>query len=596
MPYPDMPAPISMSQKEQQRPQHGLSRPWQRVVVRGGIILGLLWSILALSGSHHGLDMQHLQTLWRHPSELSWSDLGLSPSMRRYVSFDLESPVPTFVQSDARCEPGYIFFTPGGQSPMILDSHGDLVWTVHSSAATQNFRVQRYRQQDYLTYWAGKPFGPGYYYMLDSSYNERYVVSPVGDIYGHPHDFTITNRDTALITAHDKRRADLSSVGGPQDGWIFDGVFQEIDIASGELIFEWRSSQHVPIAHSYKKFEHGEGTEHHPFDYFHINNVDQDVEGNYIISAGHTHAVSCIERSTGEVLWNLGGKGNSFRDLGERPMVQFKWPHEARWHDNDTLTVLESDGDHHPHNPPTESRGMLIQLDVPNGVANVRQTFTNPGRKTRFQGNMQLLEDTGNVFVGWGGHAGYSEFGADGTALCEVRFSKSHISSNGHGGPSQISKGPWIGKPLTQPVALVAAGKIFVHWNGATEVAEWQLQAQLHPTQDGSIADALSDAGEFHGIQRVQKTGFETAIDTRLVDRNTKFRIVALDRKGNELGYTNVLELKAPWADATGLSRLQLGVVAGVCLVGGVMTVMSTLHLRSKRSRWSEVVRRDEKR
>lgn len=370
-------------------------------------------------------------------------------------------------------------------------------------------------------------------------------------------------------------------------------MFQEIDIASGKLIFEWRASQHVPVAHTYKRFQKGEGTEHHPFDYFHINNVDQDSAGNYIISAGHTHAVSCIERSTGEVLWNLGGKGNSFMDFGERPLVQFKWPHEARWHDNDTLTVLESDGDHHPRSQPTESRGMLIQLDVPKRFAKVRQTYSNPeGMKTRFQGNMQLLEDTSNVFVGWGGDAGYSEFSADGTALCDVRFSKSHLLGSKHGGPSQISKGPWTGKPLTKPVVLVTGGKIFVHWNGATEVAEWQLQAQLHSSQD----DALSKSPDFHGVARFQKTGFETAIDTQLFDRDTKFRIAALDRRGNELGYSTVFELKASWVDATGLSRSQLSVVAGVCLVGGVMTVVSTLHLRSKRRRWSDEVRRDVKR
>jgi hypothetical protein len=164
-----MTAPTYLSQKGpvQPQPPHGLPRPWHRVVLRGGIIIGFLLSILFLTrGRHHGLDMQRLQALWRHPSELSWSDLGLSSSMRRYVSSDLESPLPESLRSDARCEPGYIFFTPGGHSPMILDNHGDLVWTAQSSAATQNFRVQRYRQQDYLTYWVGKPFGPGYYYMV----------------------------------------------------------------------------------------------------------------------------------------------------------------------------------------------------------------------------------------------------------------------------------------------------------------------------------------------------------------------------------------------------------------------------------------------
>lgn len=161
-----MAAPTPLSQKglevvgHLQHP-HNLTKPWQRVVARGALVACLLWFTSTLLRGHHGLE-----TIWKHPSELAWSDLGLWPSMRRYASLDLQMPAPKFLRSDARCEPGYIFVAPGGLSPMILDSRGDLVWTARSSAATENFRVQKYRGQDYLTYWLGEPFGPGYYYMV----------------------------------------------------------------------------------------------------------------------------------------------------------------------------------------------------------------------------------------------------------------------------------------------------------------------------------------------------------------------------------------------------------------------------------------------
>ncbi|KAH8697904.1 ASST-domain-containing protein [Talaromyces proteolyticus] len=503
----------------------------------------------------------------------------------------MESPIFESVRSDARCESGYVFLTPDGHTPMILDNQGELVWTARSSAPIQNFRVQKYRGQDYLTYWSGKPFGRGYYYMLDSSYNERYVVSPVGDIYGHPHDFIITSRGTALITAHDKRPADLSSVGGPKNGWIFDGVFQEINIASGNLVFEWRASEHVPIAHTYKRLEASEGTLHHPFDYFHINNVDQDTLGNYIISAGHTQAVSCIEKETGNVLWNMGGKANSFKDPAERPMVQFHWPHEARWYGNDTLTVLESDGEHYPGSPPTQNRGMLISVDVSRGLATKQHIYTNPkGTETCFEGNMQLLEDTGNAFVGWGGRAGYSEFSTEGKLLCDVRFGESRFFRERRGGPSRVFKGSWVGTPLTKPAARVVGRSIFVNWNGATEVAQWQLQAQLHSS---GIIKNNDQSGEgmreeiFHGIARFEKTGFETTIATPLLDQDTKFRLVALDRKGVELGHTDILDLRASLVTTSGLSHAQLYVLIALCSVGGMMTVLTTLHLRANYRRQS---------
>lgn len=68
------------------------------------------------------------------------------------------------------------------------------------------------------------------------------MISPVGNMDGDLHDFVITANDTALVTIYDPIPADLSSVGGPELGWLYDGVFQEIDIATGKLLFEWRAS------------------------------------------------------------------------------------------------------------------------------------------------------------------------------------------------------------------------------------------------------------------------------------------------------------------------------------------------------------------
>lgn len=41
---------------------------------------------------------------------------------------------------------------------------------------------------------------------------------------------------------------DLSSLGGPSSGgFAFDCVIQEVDIATGELLFQWRSMDHIPV-------------------------------------------------------------------------------------------------------------------------------------------------------------------------------------------------------------------------------------------------------------------------------------------------------------------------------------------------------------
>jgi hypothetical protein len=107
-----------------------------------------------------------------------WYDIGifgLYPT-QSYASFDLESPSVNVLQWDSRCDDGYIFFAPRGRlvaspGPVILDSRGNLVWIEKRFGQATDVRVQRYKGQDYLTFWAGrddKTHGYGVYYMVRS--------------------------------------------------------------------------------------------------------------------------------------------------------------------------------------------------------------------------------------------------------------------------------------------------------------------------------------------------------------------------------------------------------------------------------------------
>ncbi len=64
---------------------------------------------------------------------------------------------------------------------------------------------------------------------------------------GDHHEFLITPEDTALFTIYHKVPMDLSSVGGPKEGTVLDGIVQEVDIETGEVLFEWHSLDHVGL-------------------------------------------------------------------------------------------------------------------------------------------------------------------------------------------------------------------------------------------------------------------------------------------------------------------------------------------------------------
>lgn len=94
---------------------------------------------------------------------------------RRYVSFSLASPRSSVVKWDDSCDTGLVMLDLHGgyvssEGPMILDMRGELVWITDSYGLATNLKVQRYRGEDFLTFWAGKKsttaFGRGKYYMV----------------------------------------------------------------------------------------------------------------------------------------------------------------------------------------------------------------------------------------------------------------------------------------------------------------------------------------------------------------------------------------------------------------------------------------------
>ncbi|HEX3623409.1 MAG TPA: hypothetical protein VHT97_13935, partial [Acidimicrobiales bacterium] len=129
--------------------------------------------------------------------------------------------------------------------------------------------------------------------------------------------------------------------------------------------------------------------------------------------------------------------------------------------------------------------------------------------------------ENGNVFVGWGFLPYFSEFTRDGRLLFDGRFS-------GGGQSYRAFRFPWAGQPTEPPATAleVAPGglaTVYASWNGATEVAQWQVLA-------GPTADALAP------VATAPRSGFETAIALGAVPGY--YAATALSRSGAELATT----------------------------------------------------------
>ncbi|MDQ4062886.1 MAG: arylsulfotransferase family protein, partial [Actinomycetota bacterium] len=215
---------------------------------------------------------------------------------------DLSPPVIEVTTPARDTAPGYVFVAPknGPQehSPaqdgaMIVDNSGQPVWfrpLQNEDKDTFDFKVQTYRGEPVLTFWEGAHtgFGLGEYVILDRSYREVRRVRAGNGYRGDHHEFLITPQDTALLTIYALTPADLSSVGGPKDGVVLDGIVQEVDIESGEVLFEWHSLDHVGLEESYTKAPKNPKS---LFDYFHINSIEVDDDSNLLVSSRTTSTV-----------------------------------------------------------------------------------------------------------------------------------------------------------------------------------------------------------------------------------------------------------------------------------------------------------------
>ncbi len=441
------------------------------------------------------------------------------PSQHFHSRPDLRPPrVKILVHAHATA-PGYLFVAPkegvDQAGPLILNDDGQVVWfdslDTHRVA---NFAVQRYRGRPVLTWWQAQTPGhsghSGKYVIADAAYRVIATVTAADGLSGDLHEFELTPRNTALVTSYHRVPLDLSPIGGPEHGAVWEGVVQELAVPSGKLLFEWHSLDHVGIEESYERLPKDPSK---TYDYIHINSVDVDRDGNLLVSARNTHTAYAIRRRDGAILWRLGGKRSDFKfEHG----ALFAWQHDVRRQPDGTVTVFDNEAVH-PHEG-LQSRVIVLRLDTRRHRANLVRSYTHrPPLLATSEGNAQYLPD-GHVLVGWGSQPYVTEFAHDGEVLLDLRLGSDRFDSY------RAYRFRWTGRPRTRPdIAAVAAGNattIYASWNGATDVAAWQVLAG-------------PDARHLRSVTQAPKAGFETAIRVRSADR--VFQIAALDQRGRTL-------------------------------------------------------------
>ncbi|KAI0151769.1 ASST-domain-containing protein [Xylariaceae sp. FL1272] len=488
-----------------------------------------------------------LQSLWLHTAFCNVGLDGADDLFKFVTRPDLMSPKWNITYHHKELiAPGYWFVTPFKfighllddvkwvpcqVGPMIYDNDGELVW---SGACQYNqrimydlFPVELNNQTVLKAIVKNSEFpvsncGAGAFINQEYDLVHDFFIDKE-DLHVNIHEFNfIERRNTTLVTTRRPRQWSGHSLGLNEDLiWIDSNGFREYNLTTGNITFQWHAEYHVSLSEStlppaYYRPDQNKTrvpftnfTRDYVWDPWHINSVDENSDGNYLVSFRHMDTIMLVAGDDGRVLWRFGGKHSDYIHEGG---FTFSRQHHVRYishsTERDVISFLDnSSGEQHlDFQPPTNnySRGLIVELLRPEGEpqrARILQEYKRPDRRyADKRGALQRLPN-GNVFMSWT-DAGYvSEHSKnDDKVLMEARFLnedrlgtyRSYKSTNWVGRP----KGPPDVKSLGYGIGTNSMTAIYVSWNGATEHKTWKFFS----------GDQL--------LGQKNKTGFETLFVT----------------------------------------------------------------------------------
>ncbi|KAM0191237.1 hypothetical protein ACHAPI_008991 [Fusarium lateritium] len=447
--------------------------------------------------------------------------LGLFPS-QDFKSSNVVAPVfqvSTFEPSLVD-DSGFLFLTMehnGKSGPAIFSSKDlSLVYADLKYEQTFDARAQNMNGGKHLTFIEG-----GRCHAFDANYQKKWTTSiqDLGNTEANIHDFEFTTQDTALMTAYQDIRYNLTALGGEMDGWLSDSIFQEVELDTNRVTNVWRSFTHMNLTDTMVKynpkttFMGGDG-----FDWFHIDSIFKTLKGRYLVSSKALSAIILLEADSLNPRWILGGKRNQFKDLSGGNATKFAHQYNASKRNC--------------------SRGVVVELDYDEMTVKLLHEFYHPQKISSGSGGSVQGLANGNFLVGWGANPGVTEHTPNGTIVMDIqRGVIPHVSEGNSDADMSVYRAwkmDWIGQPPWGPSIASTNVTIYVSWNGDTEVHRWEVYAGEDDRNVTASPQLLGNSS---------RIGFETEIHLDESSLPKSARAVAVSNSGKILGSTATVDL-----------------------------------------------------
>ena len=151
---------------------------------------------------------------------------------------------------------------------MIVSNTGQILWFAPRRDRTHDLKMVSYRGRRHLAVFEHRRGGRDFYDVLDHRYERVARIRAGNGLTINAHELQLTPRGTAYVSAYPRVR--VRGVGR-----VTDFVVQEIDLATGDVLFEWRALDHVPVSASFDP-RPSDGSS---WDYFHGNSIEPPVRG-----------------------------------------------------------------------------------------------------------------------------------------------------------------------------------------------------------------------------------------------------------------------------------------------------------------------------
>ncbi|PBQ32280.1 hypothetical protein CNR22_11020 [Sphingobacteriaceae bacterium] len=319
------------------------------------------------------------------------------------LSSTAQIPPPYTVTICNEKSEGYYFLTPairgtiGTQSisfNIILDEKGDLFYFKKFTGDSKpvDFKLL---PNGLISYHSN-----GKFYFMNKSLSVVDSISVTRSFNSDHHELKLTKNGHYLLLAMESETVDIRPYQLLKSGFfsaptttITFGVIQEFDAAKN-LVFEWRSKKHFRVT-DIDTFYIKDPTK---IDITHCNAIEEDWDGNLLLSSKNFSEITKINRKDGSIMWRLGGKNNQFDFRNDS--LKFCGQHHIVRLPNGNISLFDNGKQGQKIHPATAKE---YSLDEKNFTATLAWSYINDStaHSSMGMGSVQRL-DNGGTLVNYG--------------------------------------------------------------------------------------------------------------------------------------------------------------------------------------------------